>query len=61
MADWRMDQAALAKHVQTEDSDALEGERVQPGAGLLDDYAADNDFCGQNIIFMQEVGSFTHL
>ena len=56
MADWRMDQAALAEHVQIEDSDSLEGESVQPDAGLLDDCAADDDFCRQNIIFMQEAG-----
>lgn len=61
MADWRKDQAALAEHVQTEDSDALEGERVQPVAGVLNGYAADNDFCGHNIIFMQEVSRFTQL
>ena len=61
MADWRMDQDALVEHVQREGSDALEGERVQPGAGVLNDYAAEYDFCGHNIIFMQEVSRFTQL
>lgn len=61
MADWRTDQAAMAGPVQTENSDALEGESAQQYAGLLDGHAADNDFCGQQIIFMHEVGSFSQL
>ena len=61
MADWRMDQAAMAGPVQTEDSDALEEESVQQDAGLLDGHAAFNDICGQQIIFMHEVGKFSQL
>ncbi len=57
MADWPMDQAAIAGPVQTEDTVVPEGDSFQQDTGRLDDCAVIDDFCEPDIIFIQEVGT----